>query len=288
MKGILLAGGSGTRLYPITRSISKQLLPIFDKPMVFYPLSILMEAGIRDILIISTPRDLNGYRYLLGDGSELGIKIEYAIQSSPDGIAQAFLIGEEFIGDDSVCLILGDNLFYGDSLKDQLRQASNLNEGGHVFGYEVQNPESFGVIEFEGSKVVSIEEKPQKPKSNYAVTGLYFYDNRVIEITKSLTPSGRGELEITDINLKYLEMGSLRVTILDDNIEWLDTGTHDSLIDASIFIREIQNRKNCLIGSIELIAYENGWLSDMNIKNILARYQNTPYGMNLKKILKAT
>lgn len=288
MKGILLAGGSGTRLYPITRSISKQLLPIFDKPMVFYPLSILMEAGIRDILIISTPRDLNGYRYLLGDGSELGIKIEYAIQSSPDGIAQAFLIGEEFIGDDSVCLILGDNLFYGDSLKDQLRQASNLNEGGHVFGYEVQNPESFGVIEFEGSKVVSIEEKPQKPKSNYAVTGLYFYDNRVIEITKSLTPSGRGELEITDINLKYLEMGSLRVTILDDNIEWLDTGTHDSLIDASIFIREIQNRKNCLIGSIELIAYENGWLSDVNIKNILARYQNTPYGMNLKKILKAT
>tara|TARA_B100001741_G_C16521493_1_gene584979 strand:- start:873 stop:1619 length:747 start_codon:yes stop_codon:yes gene_type:complete len=242
-----------------------------------------MQAGLREILIISTPKDIKNFQHLLGDGSEVGIKLEYAVQKSPDGIAQSFIIGEEFVGSDSVCLILGDNLFYGKDLTSDLKRASSLDEGGHVFGYSVDNPENFGVIEFDSdNKVISIEEKPKKPKSKIAVTGLYFYDNQVLDITRDLKPSKRGELEITDINSRYLENNQLEVTILSENVEWLDTGTHDSLLEASSFIKTVQEKDSELVGSIELIAYRNKWLKNSEIIKILEKYRNTPYGTKLE------
>ena len=285
MKGIILAGGSGTRLYPLTLVTSKQLLPVYDKPMIFYPLSMLMLAGIRDILIISTPQDLPNFECLLGDGSRYGINLQYKVQPSPDGLAQAFIIGEEFINGDSCAMILGDNIFYGAGMRKQLQEAAQATTGATVFGYHVEDPERFGVVEFdENGLVKSIEEKPKHPKSNYAVTGLYFYDKDVCELAKKVTPSDRGELEITDLNKMYLERGDLRVKTLGRGYSWLDTGTVDSLNDASEFVRVIQTRSGIEISALEEIAYRNNWISKEQLLESAKLYGKSPYGKHLRRV----
>ena len=287
MKGIILAGGSGTRLYPLTMVTSKQLLPVYDKPMVYYPLSTLMLAGIKDILIISTPQDLPNFERLLGDGSQYGIQLSYKEQPSPDGLAQAFLIGEEFIGDEPCAMVLGDNIFYGNGFSKLLREAvANSNAGkATIFGYYVNDPERFGIVEFdENGKVISVEEKPQNPKSNYCITGLYFYDKRVVEYAKQVKPSKRGELEITDLNRIYLEDGSLNVKLLGRGFAWLDTGTMDSLVEASDFVKMIQVRQGIEISAPEEIAYINGWIDKETLLESAARYGKSPYGEHLKKV----
>ncbi|TLE11449.1 glucose-1-phosphate thymidylyltransferase RfbA [Vibrio cholerae] len=287
MKGIILAGGSGTRLYPITRGVSKQLLPVYDKPMIYYPLSTLMLAGIKDILIITTQEDNDSFKRLLGDGSDFGIHLQYAVQLSPDGLAQAFLIGEEFIGEESVCLVLGDNIFWGQGFSPKLLNAARKTEGATVFGYEVKDPERFGVVEFdENMRAVSIEEKPAQPKSNFAVTGLYFYDNRVVELAKQVKPSHRGELEITTLNEMYLNDGSLTVELLGRGFAWLDTGTHDSLLEAATFVETIEKRQGFKIACLEEIAWRNKWLSDQEIAELGSTMSKNSYGQYLLSLLK--
>ena len=288
MKGIILAGGSGTRLYPLTKVTSKQLLPIYDKPMIYYPLSVLMSAGIRDVLIISTPQDTSRFEELLGDGSQFGIHLSYAVQPSPDGLAQAFIIGEEFIGKDCVAMVLGDNIFFGHGLKKRLRAAARnarTGKGATVFGYYVDDPERFGIVEFDADgKAISIEEKPQHPKSNYCVTGLYFYDNRVVEYAKNLKPSKRGELEITDLNRIYLEQDELNVELLGQGFTWLDTGTHESLVEATNFIKTVESHQNRKIGCLEDIAYINGWITREQVEEVIKVCKNQ-YGAYLQDVL---
>ena len=287
MKGIILAGGSGTRLYPITRGVSKQLLPVYDKPMIYYPLSVLMLAGIRDILVITTPEDNASFKRLLGDGGDFGISISYAVQPSPDGLAQAFIIGEEFIGNDNVCLVLGDNIFYGQSFTQTLKQAAAKTHGATVFGYQVKDPERFGVVEFdENFNALSIEEKPQQPKSDWAVTGLYFYDQRVVEFAKQIKPSARGELEISDLNQMYLEDGSLSVQLLGRGFAWLDTGTHESLHEAASFVQTVQNIQDLQVACLEEIAWRNGWLSDGRLEELARPMAKNQYGQYLLRLLK--
>ncbi len=288
MKGIILAGGSGTRLYPITRGVSKQLLPVYNKPMIYYPLSVLMLAGIRDVLVITTPEDNDAFRRLLGDGSDFGIQISYAIQPSPDGLAQAFLIGEKFIGDDSVCLVLGDNIFYGQHFSQSLKEAAEFvkTKGATVFGYQVKDPERFGVVEFDDNfKALSIEEKPKQPKSNWAVTGLYFYDNRVVEFAKQVRPSERGELEITTLNQMYLDDGSLNVQLLGRGFAWLDTGTHASLLEAAAFVETIENIQNLQVACLEEIAWRNGWLSSEEVRTLAKPMCKNEYGQYLLRLV---
>lgn len=286
MKGIVLAGGNGTRLYPITRGVSKQLLPIYDKPMIFYPISTLMLAGIKDILIITTPEDNAGFKRLLGDGSDFGINLEYAIQPSPNGLAQAFIIGEDFIADDSVCLVLGDNIFYGRSFSKTLKNAAQGKNGATVFGYKVKDPERFGVVEFdENLKAISIEEKPQKAKSNYAVTGLYFFDNRVVEMAKQVKPSHRGEFEITSLIQMYLNNGLLDVKLLGRGFAWLDTGTHESLHEASSFVQTIENVQGLKIACLEEIAWRNGWLSNDKVRRLCKPMMKNEYGQYLNRLV---
>jgi len=287
MKGIILAGGSGTRLYPITKGISKQLLPVYDKPMIFYPLSVLMLAGIREILIITTPEDQAGFIRLLGDGSQLGIKLSYKVQPTPDGLAQAFIIGEDFIGDDSVCLVLGDNIYFGQGFTPKLLNAASRNDGATVFGYKVKDPERFGVVEFDDNhKAISIEEKPIKAKSNFAVTGLYFYDNDVVEIAKNIKPSARGELEITCVNNEYLKRGKLNVELLGRGFSWLDTGTYDSLMDAGQYVQTIEHRQGFKIACLEEIAFNQGWLTANQIKEIAKPLMKNTYGEYLLDLIK--
>lgn len=286
MKGIVLAGGSGTRLHPITRGVSKQLLPIYDKPMVYYPISVLMLAGIKDILIISTPDDISGFKRLLGDGSEFGVNFSYVVQPSPDGLAQAFILGEEFIGEDSCSLVLGDNIYFGQSFGQKLSQAVNRKNGATIFGYQVNDPERFGVVEFDDNfKALSIEEKPLKPKSNWAVTGLYFYDNSVVEMAKQIKPSARGEIEISTLNQMYLEKGNLNVEILGRGFAWLDTGTHDSLMEASHFIHTIEKRQGLKVACLEEIAFYNKWLNHDQIKEAARKLSKTEYGQYLSKLV---
>ena len=286
MKGIILAGGSGTRLYPLTKVTSKQLLPIYDKPMIYYPLSVLMNAGIRDILIISAPDDTPRFEALLGDGHQFGITLSYAVQPSPDGLAQAFIIGTDFIGNDSVAMVLGDNIFHGQGLKKRLREAAAREKGATVFGYYVDDPERFGIVEFDkDGKAVSIEEKPEKPKSNYCVTGLYFYDNRVVEYAKNLKPSARGELEITDLNRIYLESGELDVTLLGQGFTWLDTGTHESLVEATNFVKTVETHEHRKIACLEEIAYTNGWITRDEVMEAYEILKKNQYGQYLKDVV---
>ena len=286
MKGIILAGGSGTRLYPLTKVTSKQLLPIYDKPMIYYPLSVLMNAGIRDILIISTPDDTPRFEALLGDGHQFGITLSYAVQPSPDGLAQAFIIGADFIGNDSVAMVLGDNIFHGQGLKKRLREAAAREKGATVFGYYVGDPERFGIVEFDkDGKAISIEEKPEKPKSNYCVTGLYFYDNRVVEYAKNLKPSARGELEITDLNRIYLESGELDVTLLGQGFTWLDTGTHESLVEATNFVKTVETHEHRKIACLEEIAYTNGWITRDEVMEAYEILKKNQYGQYLKDVV---
>ncbi|MGN0397245.1 MAG: glucose-1-phosphate thymidylyltransferase RfbA [Candidatus Fimimorpha sp.] len=286
MKGIILAGGSGTRLYPLTKVTSKQLLPIYDKPMIYYPLSILMQAGIREILIISTPEDTPRFEALLGNGNQFGVEISYAVQPSPDGLAQAFIIGADFIGDDSVAMILGDNIFHGHGLRKCLLAAAAKETGATVFGYYVDDPERFGIVEFDkNGKAISLEEKPEHPKSNYCVTGLYFYDNKVVEYAKNLKPSARGELEITDLNKIYLQNGELDVTLLGGGFTWLDTGTHESLVDATNFVKTVEQHQHRKIACLEEIAYLNGWISDEEMQVAYEIYKKNQYGQYLKDVM---